>query len=313
MFVTEHLDKSKHPLFSYEIVPPPRGKSVDNILHIVEQILPYDPPFIDVTAHSAEAYYEELSDGTIKRHIRKKRPGTISICGIIQNRYKIDTVPHLLCRGFTQEETEDACIELNFLGIHNFLAIRGDETNYIAPAKGSNTVNVYASELVEQLIDLKKGTFLEKIADSSPIDMCIGVAGYPEKHVECPNTKTDISYLKRKVDKGADYIVTQMFFDNSSFFEFVKQCRQAGITVPILPGLKVLNNAKQLTSLAKFFNISIPDELVDEVNSSDKHAREIGVNWATKQCQELLNGGVECIHFYIMNDAKSVTKVIENL
>ena len=313
MYVTEHLDKAKKPLFSYEIVPPPRGKSVDNILHIVEQILPYDPPFIDVTAHSAEAYYEELSDGTIKRHVRKKRPGTISICGIIQNRYRIDTVPHLLCRGFSQEETEDACIELNFLGIHNFLAIRGDETNYMPPAKGSNTANVFASELVEQLIDLKRGTFLEKIANSAPIDMCIGVAGYPEKHVECPNTKTDISYLKSKVDKGADYIVTQMFFDNSSFFEFVEQCRQAGITVPILPGLKVLNSAKQLTSLAKNFNISIPDELVDEVTSSDMHAREIGVNWATKQCQELLDGGVECIHFYIMNDAKSVIKVIREL
>jgi methylenetetrahydrofolate reductase (NADPH) len=313
MFVTEHLEKARNPLFSYEIVPPTRGKSVRDILDIVEQILPFDPPFIDVTSHSAEAYYEEQNDGTIRRFVRKKRPGTISICGIIQNRYGIDTVPHLLCRGFSCEETEDACIELNFLGIHNFLAIRGDETNYIPPAPGTNSSNVYAGELVEQLVRLKKGEYLESIANSEPIDMCIGVAGYPEKHVESPNLKTDISYLKRKVEKGADYIVTQMFFDNKKFFEFVKVCRDAGITVPIIPGLKILNSAKQTTSLPKNFHISIPDALMDEVSENEKHVNEIGVNWAVKQCEELLNSGVECIHFYVMNGADSVLNVIKKL
>ena len=315
MYVTEHLAKAKNRqcLFSYEIVPPTRGSSVRDILDIVEQILPYNPPFIDVTAHSAEAFYEEQSDGTIKRFVRKKRPGTISICGIIQNRYGIDTVPHLLCRGFTREETEDACIELNYLGIHNFLAIRGDETNYIPPAPGTNSVNVYASELVDQLVQLKKGKYLENLTDADPIDMCIGVAGYPEKHVESPNLKTDIAYIKKKVAGGADYVVTQMFFDNRAFFNFVKECRAADITVPIIPGLKILNSAKQTTSLPKNFHISIPDDLMDEVSANQMHVKEIGVNWAVKQCEELLNADVPCIHFYVMNGADSVINVIKKL
>jgi len=337
MYVIEHLEKArgKAPLFSYEIVPPTRGNSVRDILDIVEQILPYNPPFIDVTSHSAEAYYEEQPDGTIRRFVRKKRPGTISICGIIQNRYGIDTVPHLLCRGFSREETEDACIELNFLGIHNFLAIRGDETNYIPPAPGTNSVNVYACEMVEQLVKLKSGKYLENLAESEPIDMCIGVAGYCEKHVESPNFKTDIAYLKKKVEKGADYVVTQMFFDNKYYFDFVKECRAAGITVPIIPGLKILNSPKQTTSLPKNFHITIPDALVDEINDASKghisgapplavgssnvstklleRSREIGVRWAKRQCEELLNGGAPCIHFYVMNDAESVINVIKGL
>ncbi len=346
MYVIEHLQKAKSPLFSYEIVPPTRGNSVRDILDIVEQILPYNPPFIDVTSHSAEAYYEEQPDGTIRRCVRKTRPGTLSICGIIQNRYGIDTVPHLLCRGFSREETEDACIELNFLGIHNFLAIRGDETNYMPPAPGTNSVNVYASEMVEQLVKLKSGKYLENLAESEPIDMCIGVAGYCEKHVESPNFKTDISYLKQKIDKGADYVVTQMFFDNKYYFDFVKECRAAGITVPIIPGLKILNSPKQTTSLPKNFHITIPDALVDEINDAMgapplgvgkegrphdpgrpqlavgspntstkllERSREIGVRWAKRQCEELLNGGAPCIHFYVMNDAESVINVIKGL
>ncbi|MGH8016048.1 MAG: methylenetetrahydrofolate reductase, partial [Candidatus Zixiibacteriota bacterium] len=236
---------------------------------------------------------------------------------------------HLLCRGFSREETEDACIELNFLGIHNFLAIRGDETNYIPPPPGRSTngVNVYACELVEQLVKLKSAKYLENLSDADPIDMCIGVAGYPEKHVESPNLKTDIAWLKRKVDKGADYVVTQMFFDNKYFFDFVKECRAAGITVPIIPGLKILNSPKQTTSLPKNFNITIPDDLVDEINESTKSSsraesrddkaiartREIGVNWTIKQCEELLNADVPCIHFYVMNDAESVINVIRGL
>ncbi|HEX2896723.1 MAG TPA: methylenetetrahydrofolate reductase, partial [candidate division Zixibacteria bacterium] len=227
----------------------------------------------------------------------------------------IDTVPHLLCRGFSREETEDACIELNYLGIHNFLAIRGDETNYIPPrpGHGTNGVNVYAAELVDQLMRLKSGKYLENLDEADPIGMCIGVAGYPEKHVESPNLKTDIAYLKKKVDGGAEYIVTQMFFDNRAFFNFVKECRAAGITVPIIPGLKILNSPKQTTSLPKNFHISIPDALVDEIASNDKHTKDIGVNWAIKQCEELLNGGVPCIHFYVMNGADSVINVIKKL
>lgn len=313
MKVTEHLELARKPLFSYEIIPPPRGKSARDILDVVEQLFPYDPPFIDVTSHSAEARYEELADGSIRRRIRKKRPGTISICGIIQNRYNIDTVAHLICRGFTREETEDVVIELNYLGIHNVLAIRGDETNYKAPTGNGHSVNVYAEQLVEQLERLKDGEYLEDVANSEPVDMCIGVAAYPEKHVEAPNMTTDISYLKRKVDAGAEYIVGQMCFDNSMFFEFVSRCRKVGIDVPIIPGLKVISGIRQLNSLPKNFHIDIPDELADEIQSSPKNVREIGIRWAQSQCEELLNNGIKCIQFYIMNNAKAVIEVIKRL
>ncbi len=312
MYVTEHLDRANEPLFSYEIIPPPRGKSAKDILVIVEELLPFDPPFIDVTSHSAQATYEELDDGTIRRRIQKKRPGTISICGIIQNRYDIDTVPHLLCHGFTKEETEDAMIELNYLGIHNVLVIRGDETNHNT-YRLNGSVNRYASDLVEQLNDLKCGKYLEDIANSSPMHFCIGVGGYPEKHIESPNVKTDIEHLKHKVDCGADYVVTQMFFDPDAFIQFEKQCRDAGITVPIIPGIKILRSKRHLYSLPKNFHISLPDELVDEVLESPKHAREVGVNWGVKQCETLLNHGVNCIHFYVMNDTAAVSQVVQRL
>ena len=313
MYVIEHLERARKPLFSYEIIPPPRGKSARDILDIVEELLPFDPPFIDVTSHSAEEVYEEQDDGTIRRSIRKKRPGTISICGIIQNRYNIDTVPHLLCSGFSKEETEDAMIELNFLGIHNVLAIRGDETNYSGLSMNGNQSNRYASDLVEQLCNLKQGKYLENIANSSPIDFCIGVGGYPEKHIESPNVKADIEHLKRKVACGADYIVTQMFFDNADYLRYVKTCRDAGITVPIIPGLKILNSVRQLTSLPKNFHISLPEELTDEVQANPRHVAEIGVRWGFRQCEELLNANVPCVHFYVMNDTKAVSEVLKSL
>jgi methylenetetrahydrofolate reductase (NADPH) len=313
MYVTEHLVRAGTPLFSFEIIPPQRGKRAQDILDIVEQVLPYKPPFIDVTSHPAEAYYDEQADGTFARRVRRKRPGTISICGIIQNRYGIDTVPHILCRGFTREESEDVMIELNFLGIHNVLAIRGDEPNYHRPIDNHHTVNVFAGELVEQLVDLKRGKYLEDLVDSSPMNICIGVGGYPEKHFESPNTKMDISFLKAKVQAGADYVVTQMCFDNRHFFRFVEECRKAGLDVPIIPGLKIINSVSQLTNLPRNFHVSIPEPLVDEIMANPNHVKEIGIRWATAQVKELLNGGVKCIHFYILNDANSVTKVIDSL
>lgn len=313
MYVTEHLERLKNPVFSYEIIPPPRGKSAQDILDIVEQVIPYDPPFIDVTSHSAEANYLEHDDGQITRRVQRKRPGTISICGIIQNRYKIDTVPHILCRGFTREETEDVMIELAFLGIQNVLAVRGDETNYKKLIHSGRTVNAYTNELVEQLVDLQKGKYIEEIANSDPIKMCIGVGAYPEKHLESPNLKTDIQMLKKKVEAGADYIVTQMFFDNNDFFKFVKAARKAGIKVPIIPGLKILTGVRQLTALAKNFNVNLPDELVDEVHENPKHVKEIGANWSAKQVAGLFNNGQMCAHFYIMNDVKAALKVFEQL
>ncbi len=313
MFVTERLARASGTLFSYEIIPPPRGKSAQEILAVVEQVKPFDPPFIDVTSHPAEAYYEENDAGTIRRRVRKKRPGTISICGIIQNRYGIDTVPHLLCRGFTREETEDAMIELAFLGINNVLAIRGDEPNYKKPIGSHQTVNEWAIELVEQLDGLRNGRYLEEIANSDAIPMCIGVGGYPEKHVEAPNVKTDVQHLRRKVAAGADYVVTQMFFDNELFFRFVKQCRAAGIEVPIIAGIKVLTAARQLTSLPRDFHVNFPEALSDEVAADPEHVKEIGIRWAQKQVAELIAAGVPCIHFYVMNDARAVIEVIKRL
>ena len=313
MFVTEHISRARNPIFSYEIIPPPRGRGARDILDIVELLLPFEPPFIDVTAHGAIAQYEEQPDGTVRRRIRLKRPGTISLCGIIQNRYNVDTVPHLLCRGFSREETEDAMIELNFLGIHNVLAVRGDESVSQRASDSDRTVNKYAGRLVKQLDDLRSGNYLEEIADSEPIEMCIGVGGYPEKHVEAVNPKDDLRRLKEKVDAGADYVVTQMFFDNQKFFDFERGCREIGIEVPIIPGLKVINNAKQLTKLAKNFHVDIPSELVDQIHAEPKKAREIGIDWAVKQSTELINRGNKCIHYFVVNDAPSVVETVGRL
>ena len=313
MHVTEHLAAADRTLFSFEIIPPRRGKNVREIIDMVEQILPARPPFIDVTSHMAEAVYEEQKDGTIQRRVSKKRPGTISICGIIQNRYRIDTVPHLLCCGFTREETEDAMIELNYLGIHNVLAIRGDESNYVKVVDRSRTRNRFARDLVSQLNDLRAGRYLEELANSEAISMCIGVGAYPEKHIEAPNMKIDIKYLQEKVAAGADYIVTQMFFDNTCFKRYVDLCREGGIDVPIIPGIKLIDSVQHLTSLPKNFHVSLPEELVDEIMQNPAHVREIGRRWAQRQVEDLMNDGVPCIHFFVMTEARSVVEMIQEL
>ncbi len=313
MKVIEHIERAQSPLFSYEIIPPPRGKSAQEIIDIVKLLQSYDPPYIDVTSHSAEATYEERDDGTIKRRIRKKRPGTISICGIIQNRFKIDTVAHLLCRGFTQEETEDALIELNYLGIENVLAVRGDETNYKKMHSKDRSINLYTSDLVVQIGKMNRGQYLEELLNAEPTNFCIGVGGYPEKHFEAPNLKTDIDHLKSKVAIGAEYIVTQMFFNNQVYFDFVELCRNAGIDVPVIPGIKVINQLSQLKNIPRNFHVDLPDELVDEIQENPSHIKEIGFEWAYKQCVELLNCGITNLHFYIMNDATVITRIIDQL
>ena len=313
MKVIEHLERAKNPLFSYEIVPPPRGKSFDDIVKVIETLAPLEPPFIDVTAHCASASYHEKPDGSIVKRVFRKRPGTIGICGIIQNKFKIDTVAHILCNGFTREETEDALIELNFLGVHNIMALRGDGLNFVKKHDPDRSANIYASDLIDQVQDIRDGKFIDELTAGRNLDFGVGVAGYPEKHFEAPNLKTDLAYLKQKIEKGGEYIISQMFFKNESYLNFVKHCQQEGIKAPVIPGLKILKSVKQLTALPKHFYMDIPDELVDEVMANPEHVKEIGIRWGVKQCQELLNAGVPCLHFYVMNDAASVLEVVKRL
>lgn len=315
MKVIEHIEKAsaagQSPLISYEIVPPPRGSSVKDIIDVVEVLTALNPPWIDVTSHSSVTQYHERGDGTISKRTVRKRPGTLGICGIIQNRFKIDTVAHILCQGFSKEETEDALIELSFLGIHNVLALRGDAPMGSANAKP--TVNRYASDLVEQISSIRKGKFVEDILDSDALDFGVGVAGYPEKHFEAPSLRADIAHLKRKVDAGADYVITQMFFDNDKFFAFKKACREAGITVPIVPGLKVLRSANQFRTLPKSFFIDLPDALVETVLKDPQHAAEIGQRWALQQSRDLLERGCKTLHFYVLNDVAAVKDLVTKL
>lgn len=313
MKVIEHIEKAKNPLVSYEIIPPARGSSVRNIIEIVEHLAPLNPPWIDVTSHASTAYYHETADGKLERRTIRKRPGSLGICGIIQNRFKIDTVAHMLCLGFTKEETEDALIELNYLGIENVLALRGDSPNFQKEKLKTHASNQYAADLVQQLSNLKKGIFIEDISESSNLDFCIGVSGYPEKHFEAPNLKTDIHYLKQKIEAGAEYVMTQMFFDNQKYYDFVKQCREAGITIPIIPGIKVLKSASQLKTLPKNFYIDFPEELSEQVLKNPTHVEEIGKRWAAHQADDLLRSGVPYVHFYVMNDTKNIVDIVKGL
>ncbi|CAN5491939.1 methylenetetrahydrofolate reductase [NAD(P)H] [soil metagenome] len=314
MKVVEHYEQAAGPLISYEIIPPRRGGSVEHMLAMVEALRPFDPPFIDVTSHSAEAYYEEMPDGTVRRHVKRKRPGTLGLCAAIQHRYGIDAVPHILCRGFTREETEDAMIELHYLGIRNVLAVRGDDLGYAKTHRKDRTRNEYACDLVQQVADMNEGRFLENLVDATPTNFCIGVGGYPEKHVEAPNRTWDVLHLKRKIDAGADYVVTQMFFENRHYFDFVERCRDVGITVPIVPGIKILTGRKQLQSLPRTFNAEIPESLAAEVEAAPaERVADVGIEWAVQQSEELMSKGVPGIHFYIMSTAEHVQRVVEPL
>lgn len=313
MKVIEHYQRAKDPLISFEIIPPKRGSSVKSIFDSLDEVMRFKPPFIDITSHAAEAYYEELPDGSLKKHVKRKRPGTIGLSAAIKHRYKVDPVPHVICRGFTKEETEDALIELNYLGIDNVLAIRGDETTANKPHNKNRQVNEYAIDLVNQISDMNKGVYLEELIDAATTNFCIGVGGYPEKHFEAPNLNYDIKRLKEKIDAGADYIVTQMFYDNQAYFDFVEQCRDAGIQVPIIPGLKVLTSQKHLSNLPKYFFLNIPAALADEVNNNPARSKEIGIEWSRQQCIELLEYGVPGLHFYIMANPNPAIQVIEGL
>lgn len=313
MKVIEHIQKASRPLLSFEIVPPPRGKSVRDIIQIVEELLPLNPSWIDVTAHASQADLVEQNDGSFHRRISRKRPGTIGICGVIQNRFKIDTVAHILCLGFTKEETEDALIELQYLGVENVLALRGDSPNFEKRVGPDRSINNYAIDLVEQLNGLRQGDYLHNLDESHPMDFCIGVAGYPEKHFEAPNLKTDLVYLKEKVDGGADYIVSQMFFETQHFLNFRDECKKVGIGIPIVPGLKLIHQPTQLKRIPKTFHVDLPEDLTKEILANPKHTLEIGYQHCLKQCHELLGNGAPVLHFYIMNDARHIVKLIKQL
>lgn len=314
MKVTEHFEKANNPLVSFEITPISRGGDIKQIFEMVENLMKFNPPFIDVTSHSSQVSYDETPEG-IKKKVKRKKPGTIGISVAIKNKFNIDTVPHLLCNGFTKEETEDALIELNYLGIENVLAVRGDDTGYKKPIPEGRSCNTYALELVKQIVNMNNGKYLEpELVDAAPTDFCIGVGGYPEKHFEAPNLSNDIKYVKAKVNAGAGYVVTQMFYNNKYYFDFVDKCRAEGITVPIIPGLKILSYKSQMTSIPKNFFIEIPDELSSEILAAKPdQVKDIGVEWTLKQCEELLNRGVPSLHFYVLLNASPVERLFKRL
>ncbi len=317
MKVVEHIRKAEgKTLFSIEILPPLKGKSMQEIYQAIDPLLEFNPSFIDVTYHREEYVYKKRADGLLEKKSVKKRPGTVGICAAIMNKYGIDAVPHIICGGFTREETENALIDLSFLGIDNVLVLRGDsiksEGNFVPEPGG----NAYALDLLQQVVSMNHGQYLdEDLQDVAPTGFCIGVAGYPEKHFEAPNMRSDLKYLKAKVDAGADYIVTQMFYDNKKYFEFVEACRAADIKVPIIPGIKVMTTKKQLTVLPSIFHIDIPDELEDEmskVEGNDK-AKEVGIEWCIRQCKELKAAGVPVIHFYTMGNSDTCKRVVSKV
>jgi methylenetetrahydrofolate reductase (NADPH) len=313
MKVIEHLDRATRPLISFELIPPLRGGDIRSLLGLIEDLVAFAPPFIDITSHAAQVVYEETSEG-LQRRVKRKRPGTLGVCALIQNKYDIDAVPHVLCTGFTREETEDFLIELRYLGIDNVLAIRGDESTYEKPLKFGRSANRFAGELVAQIRGMNEGRYMERdLLDAESSNFCIGVSGYPEKHFEAPNIQTDIRHTVEKVQAGGEYIVTQMFFDNRHYFDYVERCRTAGITVPIIPGLKVLTDARQLRSIARTFHCEIPAELSDAVEADPKHALDIGVEWARRQMEELLAKDVPSVHFYVMQSASAVGRVLEGI
>lgn len=314
MKVTEHFAKADRPLISFEIIPPMRGGDVKGLLALIDDLVKYRPPFIDITSHAAEVIYDETPLG-IQRRVKRKRPGTLGVCALIQNKYHIDAVPHILCRGFTREETEDFLIELKYLGIDNVLAVRGDDSGYQKPLQHGRSANLYACDLVRQIACMNRGKYLEEdLLDAEPTDFCIGVGGYPEKHFEAPNLRLDVRRVKEKVEAGAHYVVSQMFFSNEHYFHFLDVCREEGIDVPIIPGLKILTSQKQLSSLPKTFFVEIPDAFAEEVMAArPEHVVDIGVEWALKQSQELLDKGAPSLHYYVMQSAAAIKKLMAKL
>ena len=317
MKVTEHIEKAQgKPLFSFEIIPPLKGQHIQSIFDNIDPLMEFNPPFIDVTYHREEYIYKELDNGLLQKKVVRKRPGTVGICAAIQNKYKVDAIPHILCGGFTQEDTENFLIDLDFLGIDNVVALRGDAVKTETYFKSEKNGHSYASELVQQIGDLNKGKYLDNdLANSSATDFCVGVAGYPEKHMEAPSLESDLHFLKKKLKNGASYIVTQMFFDNQKYFSFVKKCREAGITAPIIPGLKPIATMKQLNIIPQRFHVDLPDELVREVIKCKNNdaIRQVGIEWGIQQSKELIASGVNVLHYYSMGKSDNIKAIADSV
>jgi methylenetetrahydrofolate reductase (NADPH) len=315
MRVTDYFEKAAgQTLISFEILPPLKGGRMQDIFNVLDPLMEFRPPFIDVTYHREEYVYVRRPSGYYEKTAIRKRPGTVGICAALMHRYGVDAVPHLICGGFTREDTENALIDLNFLNINNVLALRGDaqqfESKFI-PEQGGHE---YALDLVKQISDMNRGKYLDpNIENGEKTDFCIGIAGYPEKHFEAANMELDLRYTKAKVDAGADYIVTQMFFDNKHYFEYVRQCREAGINVPIVPGLKPLTKHYQLSSIPRHFYVDLPTDLVKEaLGATTPEARaQVGMEWCIAQSKELKAAGVPCLHYYTMGDAEIIRQIVE--
>lgn len=312
MKVTEVLSRSKETRFSFELLPPLKGSSIQVIYDAIDPLMEFNPLNINITYHQSEVEYRRLPGGLLEKRIIRKRPGTIGIAAAIMNKYQVMVVPHLICGGFTREETEDALIDLHFLGIRNILALRGDPQKgekYFIPEEGGHAHTV---TLVEQIINMNRGIYLdENLKNAIPTDFCVGVAGYPEKHFEAPNMETDLRHLKAKIDAGAEYVVTQMFFDNRKYFDFVEQCRKAGINVPIIPGIKPVNTLRDIELLPRAFHIDLPEELVHEVQKckTNQEAKEVGIEFCIAQSKELVRAGVPAIHYYTIGISDNIRKI----
>ena len=316
MKLTQHLAEANETIISFEVLPPTKGKSIETIYSHLDPLMEFKPAFINVTYHRAEQVFRKRQDGNFERVEIRKRPGTVGICAALMNKYKIDAIPHLICGGFSKEETENALIDLDFLGIQNVLALRGDAAaneKFFNPHPHGHK---YAEDLVKQIVTLNSGHYMEEdIIDGAKTDFCIGVAGYPEKHFEAPNMDTDIYYLKRKIDLGADYVTTQLFFNNAHYYSYLKKCQELGVNVPILPGLKPLTNKKQLTIIPRIFNVEVPVELCNEMlkAKTDADCEQIGTEWLLYQCRDLLKNKVPVLHFYTLGKPSVIYNVLKQL
>lgn len=316
MKVIDHISNAKGAtLFSFEILPPLKGKSIQSIYDGIDPLMEFKPKFINVTYHREEYIYKEREHGLLEKIAVRKRPGTVGICAAIMNKYDVDAVPHLICGGFSREETENALIDLQFLGIDNILALRGDPIKTESTFRSEPGGHKFAVELIQQITEMNQGKYMMDDIQMEPTNFCIGAAGYPEKHFEAMNLEFDLQNLKAKVDAGAEYIVTQMFFDNSKYFAFVEACRKVGINIPIIPGLKPIKTLSHISFLPKFFHIDYPIELANELLKckDNKAAEQVGIEWGIQQSKELKAAGVPCIHYYTMSNSSSVKTISKEI